>query len=158
MCVLVDAVTLPYTDPNPPCRMLHPFSYRTKLSNSGSVLSPSFMALQGGCGSRLFTHSQETAKSLVRSLLTRVAKGHIGLSTNRASILFLTNRIYRAGGAIFATVLSRERRSRSKRDATDFGRADRTSVYTSFDHRIPKRVSRLPLYQRIQGARSVKHG
>lgn len=106
-----------------------------------------------------YSHTHRRQQNLwyvLSSLVLQKVTG--GLSTNRASILFLTNRIYRAGGAIFATVLSRERRSRSKRDATDFGRADRTSVYTSFDHRIPKRVSRLPLHQRIQGARSVKHG
>lgn len=139
--------------------MLQPVSHRTKPSNSGSVLSPSFMALQGGCGSRLFIHSQETAKSLVRSLLTcHVYCGLIILSTNGASILFLSIRIHRAGGTIFATLLSRERGSRCKRDAADLGCADRSSVYTSFDHRIPKCVSRLPLHQWIQGTRSVKHG
>jgi hypothetical protein len=53
-----------------------------------------------------------------------------------------SNRVYfgpvdmhiRIGGAIVAALLLRERRSRSKRDAADLGRADWTCFYISVDY------------------------
>lgn len=161
VCVLVDAITL-----RTPILILFVVCYNPyRIERNHPILAAFCLQVLWRCradAAHSYSHAHRRQQNLWYVLSSLVIKkkrfhGLIILSANRAPILFLSIRIHRAGGTIFATLLSRERGSRCKRDAADLGCANRSSVYTSFDRRIPKCDSRLPLHQWIQGTRIMKH-